>query len=60
MLSLEKLFKQVKEKSYHRMDLGYSPSHVVNVEALWEGELSRTPNFEKPQTQFDCTPLMYT
>ena len=41
------------------MDLGYSPSQVVNVEALWEGDLSRIPNFEKPQTQFDRTPLMY-
>ena len=41
------------------MDLGYSPSQVVNVEALWEGDLSRIPSFEKPQTQFDRTPLMY-
>ena len=33
----------------------YPSSQVVNVKALWEGDLLRTAYFEKPRTQYDRT-----
>ena len=43
------------------MDLGYlsrQDGQVVDVKALWEGDLLRIPGFEKPRTQFDRTNVM--
>ena len=35
------------------MDLGYPSRQVVDVKALWEGDLLHIAGFEKPRAQYD-------
>ena len=35
------------------MNFGYSSQQVVDVNALWEGDVLHIPGFDRPRNQFD-------
>ena len=43
----------MKNQKNHRMIFGYSSQQVVDVNALWEGDVLHIPGFDRPRNQFD-------